>query len=477
MISHYYGILVSLFLILIYVLSIIYAIKAIMTVRTSQGTIAWVVSLLTFPFVALPLFWLFGRRKFHGYADSMRKAYDELEGAVQVAYDSILQHEQNVTQLHPLATTVKKLTHIGFTNSNNMELLIDGEKTYQSMFDALDAAQTYILFQFFIIHADEAGQAFQKRLIQKAKTGVSVYFLYDEIGCHSLPNSFISQMTAAGVQVSSFHTRKGKGNRFQVNFRNHRKIVIVDGKTAFIGGLNVGDEYLGKNKKFGHWRDTHLRLQGPSVQDIQLSFLRDWYWAQHTIPKVEWRTNATEQNQSVAIMSTGPDSPMETGALFILDMINMAHDRLWIASPYFVPDDTIIKALQLAVLRGVDVRIMLPAKADHMLVYLCSYDYYCDMQVAGVKLYRYEKGFMHQKVMLVDDRVASVGTVNLDNRSLYINFEITALSADKTFIQQVESMLNEDLTNCCTVDLESFARRPYLFRLMVKAIRLLAPIL
>lgn len=472
-----YASLASLLVLLVYLLAIITAAKAVMHARTSQAATAWTIALLSFPYISLPLFWLFGRRKFHGYADTLGKAYAELETYVQEAYSSVMQYEIRDDNLQPLQKTMKRLTHIGFTRANAIDLLIDGEQTYQQMLAAIDNAQDYILFQFFIIRDDVTGKRFQQALMERAKAGVKVYFLYDEIGCYKLPEPFISQLVDAGVMVSSFHSTKGRGNRLQVNFRNHRKVIIADGKVALIGGLNIGDEYLGRKPAIGFWRDTHLKLQGPAVQDIQLVFLRDWYWAKREVPDVSWRVFASDRQQTTAIVPTGPDRRLETGALFMLAMIHQARQRLWIASPYFVPDDGIIRALQLAVLRGVDVRIMLPHKADHRMVYFCSFAYYNDMKVAGVKLYRYKKGFMHQKVILVDNRYAGVGTVNLDNRSLYLNFEITAVVAENEFIEQVENMLNEDFSACYEVDLTQFNQRSYLSRLMIKLVRLCAPVL
>ena len=217
-------------------------------------------------------------------------------------------------------------------------------------------------------------------------------------------------MQIAGIATSAFHTTKGKTNRFQLNFRNHRKIVVVDGKIAYLGGHNVGDEYLGKHPKFGAWRDTHVRIEGPAVQFIQFSFVEDWYWATKGIPELNWEPcKAADGGEDTLVIASGPADSLETCGLMFVQAINQARERVWIASPYFVPERGIMAALKLAVLRGVDVRIMLPGKADHKLVYWSSFSFISEAEPVGVKFYRYKEGFMHQKVVLVDDDFANIG--------------------------------------------------------------------
>jgi cardiolipin synthase len=240
----------------------------------------------------------------------------------------------------------------------------------------------------------------------------------------------------------------------------------------------VGDEYMGRDKKFGHWRDTHLELTGPAVAGVQLAFAEDWYWSTsggHVHAKWEVE-RAAEPGQTVLVLPTGPADELESCQLFFNHAIHSANKRLWIASPYFVPDQDVMAALKLAALRGVDVRIMLPNVADHLLVYLSSFWFIADAEPAGVKFFRYAPGFLHQKVLLVDDDFAAVGTANLDNRSFRLNFEITIAAADTKFAADVAEMLGRDFTQCRQVDADDFQRRSFWFRLAVKAARLLSPI-
>ncbi len=404
--------------VVVHALGIVHAAHAVMKVRSSQGAIAWGISLVTFPWLAIPLYWILGRSKFHGYAEAMRLAFQQHDKLVREAYSEIIEFKVAPPEkLAPLQALAEAFTGIPFTSGNAAELLIDGQQTYAAMLRAIAQATNYILLQSYIVNDDQAGNEFKEALIARANQGVRIYFLYDEIGSNKLSRSYIKSLKRNGIQVSAFNTTKGRGNRFQLNFRNHRKIVVVDGETAFVGGLNIGDEYLGKNPRLSPWRDTHMMMQGPTVQCLQSSFLRDWYWATGKVLEVNWDVKANlEINQTAFVLPTGPADRVAACNLFFVNAIDQAQTRLWIASPYFVPDESTLATLKLAAIRGVDVRIILPNRPDHLFVYLCSFSYYSEMQAIGIKLYRYKNGFMHQKIMLIDQDMAAVGTVNLDNR-------------------------------------------------------------
>ena len=285
-------------------------------------------------------------------------------------------------------------------------------------------------------------------------------------------------MRQAGIITTAFHSTKGRANKFQLNFRNHRKLVVIDGHTAFVGGHNVGDEYVSRHPVFGLWRDTHVRLQGPVVKPIQYCFLQDWHWATGLVPELDWCLDDIPMgNERCLVIASGPADPVDTCALMFTQAINTARERFWIASPYFVPDSLILGALKLAALRGVDVRILLPARPDHRTVHLASYSFYEQTLPFGIRLYRYGHGFMHQKVFLVDRSYAAVGTANLDNRSMRLNFELTAINYDPSFIGEVEAILLKDFSQSHTVDLSDFTRRSFIFKLAVRFARLLAPVL
>jgi cardiolipin synthase len=464
--------IVGIVLVVAELLGILTAIHAVMQPRSSQGATAWFIALITFPVITVPLYALVGRTRFLGYTEALREAEASVGDRVRSWLDQMkLMAAEPRAGLEVIELLTHRLTHIPFLRANHVELLVDGSATYDSMINAIETADIYVLVQFYIVRDDVTGRRLRDALIAKVQSGVRVYFIYDEIGCIKLPETYLEVMRDNGIEVSGFKTTKGRSNRFQINFRNHRKLLVVDGKTGFIGGNNLGDEYL-------EYRDTHLRIEGTVAQHIQLSFIKDWYWATGQIVPVSTEIVAAETaDQAVAIVNTGPADETPACSILFSSLVSSASSRLWITSPYFVPDDAMVRALQAAALRGVDVRIILPDKPDQLLVTLASYTYYDDMLNNGVRLFRYREHFMHQKVILVDDTVAGVGTVNLDNRSLYLNFEATALVADDAFIKQVEDMLIEDLKNSTPVRCEHFFGKPFYVRVAANMARLASPLL
>jgi cardiolipin synthase len=455
------------------------SIHSIMSTRTSQGAIAWAVSLNTFPYLAVPAYWVFGRSKFEGYVIARRSndaANDPIERQVIASLEPFMGREAEGAEA---VRAGEALARMPVLSGNRVDLLIDGDATFQSILEGIDQAQSYVLVQFYIVRDDGLGRALKDRLIAKAKEGLRVYFLYDEIGSHGLAESYKRELREAGVDIREFNTRKGRRNRFQLNFRNHRKIVVTDGRVAWIGGHNVGDEYLGKDPKFGHWRDTHVRIEGPAVLKAQISFSEDWYWATSSMPKLEWsaRAAADGSDARVLVIPTGPADELESANLMFVHAINSARKRIWIASPYFVPDHAVIVALQLAGLRGVDVRVLIPDEPDHLAVYLAAFSYFDDAGKTGATFYRYEDGFLHEKAMLIDDDVATIGTANFDNRSFRLNFEVTAVVAEPSFIEDVERMFEDDFARSRIMREGEYEEKPWYFRLGVRAARLTAPIL
>ncbi|WP_148254032.1 cardiolipin synthase [Aidingimonas lacisalsi] len=467
--------LVGVVLFLVHLLGALSSIMALMSSRTSQGAIAWIISLVTFPYVALPAYWIFGRPRFYGYV-SARGERDTVLRRV------LAHHRPNVAPYlshdHPNELrALERLAQMPLTTGNRVELLADGKATFDSIFAGIDAAEEYILIQFFIVRHDGLGQRLKSHLEEAAMRGVRVYFLYDEIGSRALNEGYLQDLSNSGVIVSAFHSSRGFRHRFQLNFRNHRKIVVVDGYAGWLGGFNVGDEYLGHDSRHGGWRDTHLKLMGPSVLGLQEAFWEDWHWATGEVLGLDWQPRITcDECQDVLIIPSGPADQQETASLMVQQAIHGAKERFWVTSPYFVPDQGVQDALRLAAMRGVDVRIMMPERPDHLLVFLSAFAFLPDMVMAGVKIYRYQPGFLHQKVMLIDNVGATVGTVNLDNRSFRLNFEITAYIADPTFVSDVETMLENDFANCREVLLEELRQRPVWRKILSRATYLMAPI-
>jgi cardiolipin synthase len=470
--------LIATFLVVVQFLGIASAVHAIMHTRTEQGAVAWGISLVAFPYVAVPAYWFLGRSRFGGYVTARRLSEDLGEDLLADTRERVNPYRLTDSELDQALMAAQRLVDQPMLTGNAVELLVDGQATFDSILAGIDAADDYILLQFFIVKDDLIGRTVKERLIARARLGVQVWFLYDELGSHSLPAAYLDELRDAGIQVSAFNTRKGPGNRFQINFRNHRKVVVVDGRVAWVGGHNVGDEYLGRDPKFGHWRDTHVRIEGPSALGAQLSFVEDWHWATDQVLELDWNLQPSPGgNTGVLILPTGPADELESANLMFTHAINNARDRVWIASPYFVPDRGLLHALQLAGLRGVDVRILIPNMPDHYLVYLAAFSYLENAGLTGVRFFRYTDGFLHQKVMLIDDRMATIGTANFDNRSFRLNFEITAaIARNPAFISEVEAMLENDFAHAREAPPDELSGKPWWFRFAVSVARLTAPV-
>ncbi len=459
----------------VYLLALVCAVREILNSRTSQGSIAWLLSLMLLPIPTVLLYLVFGWKFFDDYAtDRMQngRANRPLRARDLALIDG------DTDAKWPVQVQVSELP---FLKGNDVELLVDGQATFDSIFAGIEAAKEYLLVQFYIVRDDRLGQELAERLIAKAKAGVAVYMLYDDIGSTGMPKRFRQELRDAGIKVSSFNQRHKFLRLFgatRINYRNHRKIVVADGHHAWVGGHNVGVEYLGEDPKVGHWRDTHVRVSGPAALGCALLFREDWEWATgERLPNRPPSELKSYGDQSVLVMGSGPADKLEECAIAFTDLIGRARKRLWIVSPYFVPDTDIRTALFAARLRGVDVRIMLPDNPDHALVWLASMAHADAMVQHDIAVYRYTDGFLHQKVVLMDEEMATVGSVNFDNRSFAINFEITLWFTDAETIAGVDAMLARDFESCRRVGLSEVNSRLWALRLATQAARLLSPVL
>ncbi len=535
---------------LAHVLGILAAFHAIAYARTSQGAIAWAVALIAMPYLTVIPYLFLGSSRFAGYVDARRLGNQRMRTQARDAHWAGHADDGGYAATLLGANAVRAMTYLAdmpFVAGNSVRLLVNGKATFDAIFDAIDKAEHYIAIQFFIVRDDPLGWALRDKLLARAAAGVNVYFLYDGIGSYDLSRSYVASLREGGVAVREFATRKFI-NRFQINFRNHRKIVVVDGLRAFVGGHNVGVEYLGEKPPLSPWRDTHIELRGPAVANVQFAFLEDWYWVTQRLPEFEVPTSVAAEvaehlaqidelvsrdvaasellldddndadpdadndtdndaagalpdftatasnvvaqiarrrpgyrpgtpNMRCQVIATGPADRQETASLFFVEAINAARHRVWITTPYFIPDEAVFAALRLAVMRGVDVRIMIPSRRDHFVVFEASMLHAHDALKSGIRIYRYRPGFLHQKVMLIDDRAASVGTANLDNRSFRLNFELIVLAVDREFAAKVEAMLVEDFAHCFEIDRTEYSGAPAWRRLTMTIARLFSPIL
>ena len=452
------------------------AMHAVMHTRTAQGAFAWVLGLVLLPYLTLVPYLFLGASHFGGYVDLHRQ---------RQARFFLLHEEANQARsglLPPTApvcddryNAIARMLNTAMHGGNGLSLHIDGEAAFTAMFAAIARAEHYVLVQFFIIHDDVLGRRLRDALLERAVAGVQVCLLYDSIGSHALPDSYVESLRHGGVVVHPFATRRWR-NRFQLNFRNHRKVLVVDGVRGFVGGLNAGDEYLGAKPPLSPWRDTHMELEGPAVADLQRVFSEDWYWVTGERPPSSPPPERCGRAASM-IVATGPADRQESCSLFFTQLIQAAKERVWITTPYFVPDQAVFNALRLAVFRGVDVRILIPCRPDHRTVFMASTLYAHEATMAGVRMFRYLPGFIHQKVMLVDNDTAVVGSMNLDNRSFRLNFEIAALNVDEAFAAKVEAMLDTDFAHADEVNPNDYSRLPYLKRVALHVARLFDPVL
>lgn len=465
---------------IIHSLGALAAVHALLTVRTAQGAIAWAMSLFFIPYFTLIPYLVFGRSTFDEYIAARRQANREMQDAIaHLNWRPWVEEAMaaKASQAYAELRAMPRLGRMPCLANNAVGLLVNGEATFQRIFEAIREAQQVVLIQFFIIHDDLIGRRLQAALLEKAGQGVAVHLLFDRIGSHALPRHYVDTLRRAGVQVHAFAAGRAGLNRFQVNFRNHRKIVVVDGKIGFLGGHNVGDEYLGDRPPLSPWRDTHVWVTGPAVACLQESFAEDWFWAARELPPLLFPDAYPEEGALCQVLPTGPADPQETCALFFIEAINSAKRRLWITTPYFIPDEAVFAALRLAVMKNVDVRILMPSRPDHRIVYAASSLYASEAVRAGVRIFRYQPGFLHQKVVLIDDDISAIGSANLDNRSFRLNFEVMLLTVDTGFTAEVAAMLEQDFSEAVEMTVADSKNTHRLLKLGMRVARLISPVL
>ena len=450
--------------------------------RKPAQTIAWLAVLGSFPLVGFLFYLLFGRNYWQQRRFKKKAEFDE---------ETFLKFQEqtkwNITRL-PIAEHQRPLLYLAYhigkspvSLASKTKVLTNGQETFSAIFDELKKAKHHIHLEYYIVRHDEVGQELKKVLMEKARQGVQIRFLYDAVGSWKLSKTYIQELRDAGVEMIPFSPVRLPFLNNKINFRNHRKIIVIDGTVGFVGGLNIGDEYLGKNKYFGFWRDTHLWIRGEAVRTLQLIFLQDWYYmTEEKLFTPEYLSPELvhyEGQGGVQLIAGGPDQKWEVIKHLYFAMITSAQRSIWIASPYFVPDEDILTALKVAALSGIDVRILAPKRPDKKLVFYASRSYFPELLEAGVKIYEYEKGFLHSKVMIVDGELASIGTANMDMRSFHLNFEINAFLYHTDSTNKLVADFMEDLNDANEIDYKVFQQRPLSIRVVESISRLLSPLL
>lgn len=372
------------------------------------------------------------------------------------------------------------------TEHNYVEILTDGAEKFKVLLDDIRHAQNHVHIEYYTFYNDQIGNQVRAALEEAAQRGVEVRVIYDSFGSRGTTHQFFKRLEALGGRAEPFFgTKKAPIHSPRLNYRDHRKIVVIDGRIGYIGGFNIGDQYLGRKPKFGYWRDTHLRVQGNAVIALQSRFLMDW---NATVKNTRHNQQVSYQDQyfplisntghtSMQIVSSGPDSEKEAIKLGYFKMINNARKYIYIQTPYLIPDDAIIEALMVAQMSGVEVRIMIPAFPDHPFVYRATEYYAKHLTDLGIKVYKYHHGFLHAKTVVVDDQVASVGSANLDFRSFKLNFEANAFLYGEQFAHQLKTIFEKDQEQAVLLTPEYFAKQSRWRKFKQEFSRLLSPIL
>ncbi|MDT8862737.1 cardiolipin synthase [Alkalihalobacillus sp. MEB130] len=451
--------------------------------RHPTKTLTWLLVLAAFPLVGFFFYLLFGQnqrksRSFSIKALQDERAFEKIEGQRQLNEDQIGKMGGHQQLLFRLAHRLGK-NPVSFASET--KVLTDGKETFAHILHALRLAEHHIHLEYYIVRDDEIGQEIKEILIEKAQSGVEVRFLYDAVGSWRLSKKYIRELEEAGVEISAFSPVKLPFLNHKINYRNHRKILVIDGVVGFVGGLNIGDEYLGKHSYFGNWRDTHLFVRGEAVRTLQLIFLQDWhYQTGETILNPTYLSPALTSVNSdggVQMIASGPDQRWEVNKKLFFSMITSAKKSIWIASPYFIPDDDILSALKIAALSGIDVRLLVPSRPDKRIVFHASRSYFPELLEAGVKIFEYNRGFMHSKLIIVDHEMASIGTSNMDMRSFHLNFEVNAYLYQTKSVTTLVSDFVYDLEHSNQLSYQLFRNRSIFYRVIESTSRLLSPLL
>lgn len=465
-------------LVLAYLLTWLAIPHVLLARKRPTATLAWVWSIIALPFAGPIAYFMFG-------ADRMqRKRLRKAARLGMLRHRSSRFVKQKVEELPPtkseLVRVLTNISRIPPSTADSVRLLIDSTDFYPALREQIMHARHHIHVEFFIWREDEYGLEFRDLLVDAARRGVHVRLLLDQIGCFGLRRSFFAPLLEAGGQFSWFYSLPlWRHSRF-MNLRNHRKLQIIDGQVGFVGGMNLGREYAGKDPDLGTWRDAQMEVRGPVVNTLQEMFSEDWFFATNEVFAGDAYHTSWERNENahvVQVIAGGPDLPREPIPKSIMALIGAARKRLWLTTGYFVPNHLFLTTLQLCAARGVDVRLLVSAKTDHPYLLKIGRSYYEDLLQWGVRVFEYSEGINHKKAMLLDEEWLMVGSANSDNRSMRLNFELNLLAHAPKQAAELEALLCRELEMSQEILLEQFSRRPLRQRLLEAALRPLAPML
>jgi len=476
------------FLLPILIIADIFFVITIVFVERKNPTraVSWILVLLLLPFLGFFLYLVFGQNYRKEKLFSHKSETDQkLTEVMASQIKEVKAKEDKLTDrwsgaFHRMALLLLQNNRALITTNNHITPYTDGKAKFAALIEAISTARDHVHMEYFILKDDGLGRDIMKALTERAREGVEVRLLVDGVGSGGLPKHFYDEFTAAGGKHAVFFPSLISYFNYRVNFRNHRKIAVIDGETAFIGGFNIGDDYLGLDKRWGYWRDAAVRIKGTGALVAQIRFYLDWNFASQDKLEINERyfhQSPLPEGSVMQIVSGGPDTGWNPVKESYLKMINTAIETVYIHTPYFIPDQSIMDALHIAALSGIDVRIMIPCKPDHMFVYWASHSYIEELLDSGVKAYTYDNGFLHAKTIVIDGAAASVGSANWDIRSFRLNFETNALIYDEQVAGQLKQAYLNDLSSCTELTPEWYASRSRYFRARASFSRLFSPIL
>lgn len=455
--------------------------------RNPKSVWAWLLLLYFLPVIGFLFYLLVGvdlrnRKRFQvkEVADSLQEAGRIQEHSIQSL--TLQELEQGLDKYKELIIYNLKAGGGVLTGDNDIDIFTDGNKLYDTIIKDLERAKWFIHIQYYIIREDIVFERIRELLERKIKEGVEVRILYDAMGCRTVSPRFWEKLRAQGMEVAEFFPALFGRFHLRMNYRNHRKLLIVDNEVAYVGGFNIGREYVDLDEKLGHWRDTHLRISGTATLSLQIQFLQDWNYAagKNLFGESKYYMEVAYGKRDYCkaqIIASGPDHKGQTIRDNYLYLIYKARKSIYIQTPYFIPDESVAQALYMAVLSGVEVNIMIPCKPDHMFVYWATYSYIGDLVMAGANCYTYDNGFLHAKGMVVDGEVFCYGTANMDIRSFALNFEVNATVYDMKKAGEMEECFKKDLVYCSRISKDVYAARSLQIRFKEQVCRLLSPVL
>lgn len=468
-------------LIIAYVVSILSAISLIFIERKEPNTTwAWLLILFVLPGVGFIIYLIFGQNLSRQKIFREKKVIDEKKS--RVLMEKFKEEKEKGASSEFMELVRMNYTHSGalYTEGNSLTTFIDGEKKFEALINDIRDAKEFIHIEYYIFRMDNLGRMLIDELSKKVEDGVEVRFVVDAMGSKTIRNKDIKYIRSLGIKFHIFFPGILPFVNIRLNFRNHRKIVVIDGAVGYVGGFNVGDEYVNKGDQFDYWRDTHIRIEGKAVNELNKRFILDWDYASEGELKSYdkyFKLQEDSGNIGIQIVSSGPDHKEEYIKNAYMKIINNAKESVYIQTPYLVPDEPMKEALKIAALSGIDVRIMVPDKPDHFFMKWILSANIGDLMEWGVKFYTYQKGFIHSKTIVSDGKVCSIGTANLDIRSFQLNFEINAIIYDDKFSKEQENIFIKDIEDCKLITMEEYESRSRALKIKEALIRLVAPIL